>query len=722
MFRLLFFYILFTTLVYASDKVEIYATTIESKNNIIKAHGDIVVVYKEYFLNAKEAIYNKITSELELFDNIRVTYQNNRKVLGSYAKLNLASKEQTFQPLYMLETKSKVWLSANEGCSKDSLLDIDSGIMSGCNPDNPLWKMEFTSSDYNTDTKWLNLYNTRIYIYDIPVLYLPYFGYSLDTTRKTGLLKPSVGISDKEGFYYEQPLFIAESNWWDLELKPQIRTNRGYGVYSQFRFVDSRISKGNFKAGYFKEKDIYFVEEDLANRYHFGFNFEYDNSDFINQWFGTKYKGQSGIYADINNMNDVDYINLASNDTTKNSTATHVLSRINMFHNSDENYFGTYFKYYKDLTKESNEDTLQKLPTFQYHYYLDTLFDNHLLYNLDLQSNYIYKSVGKTVVQTNVNIPVTLQKSFFDEYLNLSYKAQLYAQHSSFYGSEEVSTGEYNNGIFARNYHILNAYTQLTKPYEEFLHVVSFGSSYTMGGSEFRDGFYDDTKDFCSNPLNQNTPQCEFYNITDIDDVLELDFSQYIFDLDGKQRIYHRLAQKILYENSKKSVGELENELDYQISDNIKLYNNMFYNYDEKTFSKIFNKISYNHGGLNLALSHLYKDTFLELKNISPYSSYITSSARYTYNDNYSYHLKYDYDIEASFKKSAEIGFLYSKRCWDFGLKYVENNRPALIQNNKSSSVYDRYIFFNIALKPLMSSGGTTSDFRVRLPDALRQE
>ena len=102
--------------------------------------------------------------------------------------------------------------------------------------------MEFSSTDYNSDTKWLNIYNARLYVGDILVFYSPYFGYSSDNTRRTGLLMPSVGFSADEGIYYEQPIYIAEQNWWDLELKPQIRTNRGYGGYSTFRFVDSKIS------------------------------------------------------------------------------------------------------------------------------------------------------------------------------------------------------------------------------------------------------------------------------------------------------------------------------------------------------------------------------------------------------------------------------------------------------------------------------------------------
>ena len=689
----------------------------DTKDNLVKAYGDVTVIYKDYFLTAKSAIYDRKSGELELFDNIRATKGSDYQLLGSYAKLNIAKKERVFKPFYMLEKTSNVWLSGDEGCAKDKNMDIDSGIMSGCNPNDPLWKMEFSSSTYNSDSKWLNLYNTIIYIYDIPVIYTPYFGYSLDTKRRSGLLTPALGISDSEGFYYEQPIYIAEQNWWDLELKPQTRTNRGYGGYAKFRFVDSKISKGSFTTGYFKEKDDYYVRENLANDSHYGFNLEYDNGDFINQWFGSKFDGQSGLYVDINNMNDVDYINLSTNDTTQNSTATQLLSRVNLFYNTDDNYFGSYFKYYMDLTKESNEDTLQKLPTFQYHYYLDTLLEEHLHYNLDLQSNNIYRDINKRVVQTDLNIPITLQTSLFDEYLNISYKAQLYAQHSSFSGDEKESTGEYNDGYFARNYNILQASTQLTRPYDNFTHVAEFGARYTVGGSEVRAGFYEDLKDFCSDTANKDTPQCEFYKISDIEEEVQLDFTQYFYTLSGQQKIYHRLTQNISYDREEDQVGELENELDYKITKSISFYNNMFYNYGEKSFSKNYNKVSYSNQGFVLGLSHMYKDSFKD--ETSPYTSYITSSASYTYNKHYSYFVNYDYDTEISLKKSAGIGFLYKKRCWNFGLKYLENNRPVLIKGS-ASSIYDRYIYFNIVLKPLMPSNGSTSDFAVRLPEILK--
>ena len=447
MYKFFLFLIILGSFLNADDKVEVYATSMDTKNNIVEANGEVVVIYQDYHLSAQKALYDRNSGDLELFGNIRATQGDNIKLLGNYAKLNIAKKERTFKPFYMLEQKSNVWLSGSDSFAKDAEVEIESGVMSGCNPNDPLWKMEFSLSNYNADTMWLDIYNARIYIYDIPVFYTPYFGYSLDTTRRTGVLPPMVGYSENEGLYYEQSLFIAEQNWWDLELKPQIRTNRGYGLYSTFRFVDSNVSKGTLTAGYFKEKNGYFIENSLANKKHYGFDFNYNNSDVINQWLGTDFEGQSGLYADIHNMNDVDYINLSTNNTTNNATATLLYSRINLFYNTDNNYFGAYFKHYKDLTRDSNEETLQNLPALQYHRYLDTLFEDHLLYSLDVKSNNYYRSVGKSATQTDINIPITLQTSLFDEYMNISYKSNLYAQHTSFKGEEKVPTAdEYDSG------------------------------------------------------------------------------------------------------------------------------------------------------------------------------------------------------------------------------------------------------------------------------------
>ena len=717
---LLFFLLTFLT-VTADEKVEIYASDMDTVNSIVHASGDVAVVYKDYYLSASRAVYNKNTGDLELFDNVRANQGIDHKILGNYAKLNIKNKERSFQPFYMFEKQSELWISGDSCKTKDNIFDIESGVLSGCDPNDPLWKMEFTSSDYDTDSKWINLYNTRLYIYDIPVFYTPWFGYSLDKTRRTGILQPSFGLSSGEGFYLDQPFYIAEYDSWDLELKPQIRTNRGEGMYATFRFADSKVSKGELVLGGFKEKEEYFLANDLANDKHYGYNFKYENTDILNELFGTNLDGQSGLYIDLNYMNDVDYINLSSSDTFNISTATQVLSRVNMFYNTDENYMGTYIKRYQDLTLESNENTLQQFPTLHYHHYLESLLDDHILYNVDIQSNNIYRDVNKRVIQTDVNIPVSIHTSLFNEYIDLSYKTNFYAQQSTFGGTEKVATtDEYQDGYIARNTNVIGVSTQLTKAYDEFSHVVGFGTNYTFEGSEVRDGFYTYNEEFCQDPDNSNEARCEFYSIAKVQEELHLEFSQYLYDALGKQKLYHKLSQSIQYLGTGTSEGDLENEVSYMVTDDLLVYNNMFYNHQNNKFSKIFNRLAYNDEVFNFSISHLYRNTFQEVTpTYTPITSYLTSTARYKYNSHYSYSFAYDYDMELKAQKRREIGFLYTKRCWDFGFRYVENSRPILARSGTTSRISERYVYFNISFKPFMATGNADSSlFAYKFPDS----
>jgi len=717
MFKPFLLLLLLSSIVFSSEKVEIFATNIKLINQMVHAEGEVNVVYKDYYISAKKAQYNKENGVLELYENIRVTQGNSYKILGEYARLNIEDKQRDFKPFYMLENQTKVWMSAKEANSDEVYINVDNGTLSGCNPNKPLWKMEFSSSDYNQDTKWLNTYNNRLYIYDILVFYTPYFGYSLDRTRRTGLLRPSLGLSSDEGFYYEQTLYIAEQNWWDLELKPQIRTLRGSGLYSEFRFVDSKASSGSLKVGAFKEKDEYYEDKSLENQKHYGLDFEYKNTSFLNDWFSLNLNGQSEIYVDLHRMNDVDYINLSTNDTTTNVTAQQILSRVNMFYNDQEDYLGSYIKYYQQLSPsigdkrsidEINKDTLQQLPVVHYHHYLETLFDNHFMYNLDVKGTNIYRSEGVGALQADIDVPITLQTSLFDDYLNVAYKTFFYAQATSFTGLNDINISKnYNDGYFAKNYSVVQASTSLVKAFNDYTHLISFGANYTFGGIDSNDGYYENYEKICP---DENNNICEFYSVSDPDNGFEVEFSQYLFDKSGTEILFHRLSQNLIYNDDStqdsKEYGDLENELNYKITNGFNFYNNIFYSHDEDDFSRVYNRLTYNGYGIRGSLAYLYKNNFLEKDEVGePYSKYLTSSLAYKYDEHYSYNIVYNYDVQTNLKKNLEVGFLYKKRCWDFGLRYVENNRPILSSDGDYNSVYDRYVYFTILLRPLMDAG-----------------
>lgn len=96
--------------------------------------------------------------------------------------------------------------------------------------------------------------DVTFYVYDVPVLYLPYAYFPHRTERATGLLFPSLGWSDRDGLLYRQPFFWApdESNDATVEFAVESRTR--VGVTGQYRTVLDRSTDGAVEVSYFDER------------------------------------------------------------------------------------------------------------------------------------------------------------------------------------------------------------------------------------------------------------------------------------------------------------------------------------------------------------------------------------------------------------------------------------------------------------------------------------
>ncbi len=715
MARYLLWFIVFVSTLYAADQVEFYAKNIEQSGTTVVAEGDVLIIYQDAYITADRASYDKNSTVIELFGNVVTLKGSEYQLVGEYVKFNMQKNEREISPLYLLEKETQLWVSAQKTTACENKFDIESGIVSGCNPDNPMWEIYFTSSDYDDETKWLNLYNARFHISGIPVFYLPYFGYSMDRTRRSGLLMPSFGLSGSEGFYYEQPLYIVIGDQIDIELKPQMRSLRGKGLYGTLRFVDSKDSKGSVTLGYFTEKSTYFSENNLQNDRHYGFGFEYENSRVLQHWLGLDLEGQSGLYSDVKWMNDVDYLNLASNDTINNVTSNQIYSRVNLFYNEEDDYYGTYLKYYLDLDPQNidkRKATIQKLPIIQYHHYLDTFLDQHLFYTANVLANNYVREEGKEGEEININVPVSLQATLFDEYVNVAYTAELNGRLIDFRSSPDanVSNDIYDQGYYGSLSHVVEVGTYLTKGYEENAHTVGVSAKYIKFGSDQKTGYYDNVENNCSTGDSTNL-DCEFYTLNSVADNVDLELTQYLIDSSGKEKIYHRLSQPIIVQTTadqKSGLGDFENEFRWNITDNISFYDDTFYSFQRNEWSKSLNTLRYMDQKFNVGFSYLYENKAYR-DTIEPYTNYMNADASYQYDQHYKYFGKYAFDIENSIKKYSEIGFLYSKRCWEFGLRYVENNRPVLLNGGITSSVFDKYVYFTIIMKPL---GGSEVNYR----------
>lgn len=707
MHKLIFISIIASSAVLANERVELLGSSAETNGSVVNAYGNPVITYQDKIVTANRLSYDRNTSIIEAEGNVSVFQQGNLHAMSDYLKLNMDTDTRQSRPFYMIDHQTKLWVSTQQSDACESQIDLSSGMLSGCNSTDPAWKIHFSSADYNTDKMWMNIYNARLYVQDIPLFYLPYFGYPTDKTRRSGLLIPTLGVSSSEGFLYQQPIYIAPSSWWDAELRPQIRTSRGEGLYADLRFVDTASSHGSIKVGYFKEQAAYAQKRDLANIKHYGYDVNYQHTAFLQEWFGLNIKGESGLYVKGSWMNDVDYLNLQGTDETQTVTASQILSRINAYYSDEDDYLGMYLKHYQYLDIPDNSKTIQILPTLNYHRYLENLLGDHLLFNADTSVTNFYRPDGKRAVEGNINIPLILQTGLFDNTIDASYTAHVGGRLIGFYGNAQSgeSNDAYDSGQYAQLDHTLKLGATLVKAYETKTHVIAPDIAYTFSGNRYYQGYYKRYSEVCDK--GNADPVCEFFTLQDPSDTLSLGVNNYLFE-NGKQTLVDRLSQNFRYDNTGNYYSEVTNELEWQIAESISYYNVTAYNHERSRVTKELNTIRYNDHVVSGALNHHYSDV---LRNgASVYSSYLSSDVSYQYDRNYRFFGLIAYDYREKLMKRKEIGFMYSQRCLDFGLRFVQNIRPVLTNVTNDNAVNDSYVFITLILKPI---GGSAFNYKI---------
>ena len=659
------------------QNVELLATTVTKTGEKIEAIGEVVVYSERYLITADRAIYDEKNGDLELFGNINMLRGTSESSRSQHARINLKTDEGDFQPFFLFDQHSDIWIQCESAIGGPAYYLTQKSIVSSCNVQDPDWKIGFSSGRLNRQTSFLHLYNTLFYIQDIPVFYLPYFAFSTDKTRRTGLLIPTIGYGRDEGIFYQQPIYIAENQMWDLELDPQIRTERGIGIYSTLRFADSAYSSGSVTVGHFTEEADYARSEDLKNRSHMGYEVEYERNRLVSHLVDGATK--DGLWIDFTYLNDIDYLNLKDN--KNKSLSSLVTSRLNYYINRDNDYFGIYGKYYINTSKVSNDDTLQELPTVQYHRFSDNLLIPNLLYSLDTQYHRYDRKKDVAAQQYELNVPITLYFSLFDEFLNVSISENIYATHVTYDRRSDVTED------FSRNYHKFSLYTDLAKAYEDFYHTMYLGVDYIV--PSWDSGQI--TEDFISTDVEHES--------------LTAKLVQYFYDTAGTKRVRHAVSQPYYLEDSLYKYGDLENELAFFISSELTIKNEFNYSHEYKRLSKFQSSVVWNPSQYMARLSHTYTHDATDTKE-----NFLTASFTVNHGKYYSTYGSVDYDFEDNYMNSWQIGLTFKKKCWDYTLIYKEDVSPKLTSAG-TDSVKNRGIFIMFNLLPI--GGGVKYNFNV---------
>ena len=680
-----------------TEKLQLVAKDVDTKNNIITATGDVVAYSPTYYLSSDKMIYDKDKEILELFDNVLIIKDNKIQTQSNYAFVDMKNDIINQDPVFLMDNTSNIWSNSKEANKDKDVITLENSILSSCDCIDPIWSIRSSSSDYDTEAMWMNTYNPRLYVKNVPVFYLPYFGFPTDTTRRTGLLLPTMGYSSSEGFLYSQPIFIAPADDYDIELIPQIRTQRGYGSYANFRYADSPDSMLNVKTGYFKEFDNYRSKEQLENSEHYGLDIDYERKNI----FAKNKEHQDGVFTSIRYLNDIEYITLKEEDDNL-WTDKKVESKVNYFYNTPEYYGGVYGKYYVDASQKTNDNTLQELPQIQLHSYNKELFLENLIYSIDTKAQNFTRKEGLNAKIYDINVPISYTKNILDDYMYLGVENRtILTQYD--YSNSLYNNLRYEDGTLIQNRTSFIVGTDLLKPYSDYIHTLNLNASYDIPENLRKDGDLYNITVKENQPLKYN--ELSVFPTLQEQKTIKLSLNQSIYDKDNlKQFINHKMSQSILYNSfDEPKFQDLDNYVKIN-HDYGSLSGKVVYNMDDnKVVEGSFdNSLSYEN--LTFSAGYYYtKKTNNEFNTRDDLESYRLSTSYKLAKD---YSIKYyeNYDLQEKTRNRQGIGLNIDDSCWNLDLLLEKEITPRsrYVESTRSYDSHEQTIVYAVLmLKPI---------------------
>lgn len=206
-------------------------------SDVVEAFGNVEVRTPDEKLNADYLRYTKPGEEVYARGRVRAE-KKGAVITGTELRLNLdAETGYVASPVYTLPVsrgRGDADRLLFEGENRYRLRDAR---YTTCPVGNDDWYLEFDELDLNRVTQVGRARNAHLEFKGVPLLYSPFLTFPLTDARKTGLLAPSFGTSDKRGTEFTLPFYWNIASNLDATLSPRLMTKRGLQLGTQIRYL-----------------------------------------------------------------------------------------------------------------------------------------------------------------------------------------------------------------------------------------------------------------------------------------------------------------------------------------------------------------------------------------------------------------------------------------------------------------------------------------------------
>lgn len=217
-----------------------------------KAHfkGDVNFSQGSRHIAADSAILDQVNQQLDASGNL-IFEDDLFTVTADSLKAQMVNNSATLKG-------AEYWLKGQQIHGEASVLEITSDnnlVLQGtnfttCPPGDESWLLEASRIKIDSSEEWGEVWNAKLRIGSVPIVYVPYMTIPVSDKRKSGFLFPSFSTSTTNGVQLSTPYYWNIAPEYDLTFTPDIMSSRGLFVKTEFRYLTGESQNGQFNYEY----------------------------------------------------------------------------------------------------------------------------------------------------------------------------------------------------------------------------------------------------------------------------------------------------------------------------------------------------------------------------------------------------------------------------------------------------------------------------------------
>ncbi len=320
-------------------------------NDVYVAEGHVKAEQDGMRLEADKVVLNNRTGEA-LAEGHVYLQEKGDIIRADSVQLDITTKAGLIYNGDIFMSKDNLHLKGEKIERKsETVYRIEKGTFTTC--DQGEWYLKADEIDVDMD-RYATGSGVSFNMIGLPVFYTPYLLFPV--RRQTGLLIPEAGYSSSEGFLLRNSFFWAMSDYQDMTFYSDYRARHGLGSALEYRYVNSRDSSGKLYFNYFNTFSQHRTVDTPDARWLLAYQHHEEIADDLS------------VRADINLVSDFAYFRDLERRLELRSKP---YLDSNLFYVERWETASLYLlgQYGLDLTKKSNENTIQKLPELRYNIY-----------------------------------------------------------------------------------------------------------------------------------------------------------------------------------------------------------------------------------------------------------------------------------------------------------------------------------------------------------------